>query len=260
MALISVGMSSKALNYSRAHTHKHYEIVLNLEGEGVTEIGGERTAFFPGSVHIVSPQVPHSKEAQASFRDIYFHVDALPFPVEGAVALRDDGAETLRRLMQLLLLRYLQKKKDDQILQQLFELVMSSLSELYHATPSDPAVERLMRRLTLSFNDPELSVGDLLAESGYHVDHIRRRFITVTGKTPNAYLTALRMAHAKRLLGGSEGEGLSIAEVSAMCGYYDTHYFARVFRAQFGVSPSTYAHLQKEALGKETQYEKGDEE
>ena len=240
MALISAGASSKALQNSRAHQHEHYEIVLNLEGEGTTEIGGEITAFFPGSIHIVPPKTPHSKEADIAFRDIYFHTDILPFPIDGAVALRDDGAETLRRLIQLLLVRYLQKKQGDRILQQFYELAMSSLAELYHAAPSDPAVERLQRHLALSFNDPELSIGALLEESGYHKDHIRRRFIAATGKTPNAYLTELRMAHAKRLLTGIEGEGFSIAQVGVMCGYYDTHYFSRVFRDHFGKSPTAF--------------------
>ena len=245
MALQSVGISPRALSHSRAHRHPFYEIVLNLEGEGTTDIGGEQSAFFPGSVHIVPPNTPHTKETDGTFRDIYFHTDTLPFLPVGAVTFRDDGAESLRQLMEMMLFRYLQGQEGDRVLEQMYELALSLIGEAHQAEPTDPAVERLLQQLTLSFNDPELSVGVLLADSGYHKDHIRRKFIAATGMTPGDYLTHLRVEHAKKLLSDRFASGISIADVGEMCGYYDARYFARIFKERTGSSPREFALNQK---------------
>ena len=240
MALQSVGISPRALSHSRAHRHPFYEIVLNLEGVGTTDIGGERSVFFPGSVHIVPPGVPHTKETDETFRDIYFHTDTLPFALTGAVAFQDDGAESLRQLMQMMLFRYLQEQPGDRVLEQMYELALSIIAEAYRAVPIDPTVERLLRQLELSFNDPELSVGELLKGSGYHKDHIRRKFLSIVGMTPSEYLTHLRIEHAKKLLAERCASGLSVATIGEMCGYYDARYFARIFKKATGEMPTSY--------------------
>lgn len=246
MSLQSVGISPHALLYSKAHKHPYYEIVLNLEGEGITDIGGERSAFFPGSVHIVPPHVPHTKEPETTFRDIYFHTDTLPFPLHGVASFQDDSTESLRQLMQLMLLRYLQDKPDDRVLEQMYELALSLIAEAHRAEPTDPVIGQILRQLALSFNDPELALGDLLAESGYHKDHIRRKFIAAVGMAPGEYLTYLRTEHAKKLLCDRRENGLSIADIGAMCGYYDAGYFARVFKESTGLSPREFLKKQEE--------------
>ena len=57
------------------------------------------------------------------------------------------------------------------------------------------------------------------------------------GQSPVEYLIAFRLNEAKKLLRES---GLSVTEVSLRCGFSDSAYFGRVFRAAFGVTPRTY--------------------
>jgi len=251
MALCSVGASPRALTHSRAHQHPFFEVVLNLEGEGITDIGGERSAFFPGSVHIVPPYTPHTKETQATFQDIYFHTDTIPFPLPGPVSFRDDGAGTLRQLMQMMLSRYLQCRQNDAVLERMYCLVMDMIEEKHVAAPIDPLVDAVMQQLALSFNDPELSVGAVLEQTGYQKDYIRRRFAAVVGMSPSAYLTHLRMEQAKKLLVKRKESGLSIADVGELCGYYDARYFSRVFKKSTGVIPAAYRYHDRHSTIKE---------
>ncbi|HML47645.1 MAG TPA: helix-turn-helix transcriptional regulator, partial [Clostridia bacterium] len=92
-----------------------------------------------------------------------------------------------------------------------------------------------------SFTDPEFLLANLFEHSPYNVDHLRRRFEQATGQTPQDYLTGLRIEHAKKLMRENHLLHYSIAEIGALSGYLDNHYFSRVFKKRTGVSPTEYA-------------------
>lgn len=108
----------------------------------------------------------------------------------------------------------------------------------------NPIVEQLQARLVESFTDPELNLGALLDESGYTPDYVRRLFHKETGMTPGEYLTGLRVGYAKQLMDQQKHLGLSVANISLMCGYYDSRYFSRMFRRVTGASPREYLNRQ----------------
>lgn len=64
-----------------------------------------------------------------------------------------------------------------------------------------------------------------------------RRFKAQIGMTPTEYIIALRMQMATELL---ETSSLSIKGISAMCGYDNFNFFARIFKKHTGLSPSEY--------------------
>jgi AraC-like DNA-binding protein len=64
-----------------------------------------------------------------------------------------------------------------------------------------------------------------------------RRFKAQMGMTPTEYIIALRMQMATELL---ETSSLSIKEISAMCGYDNFNFFARVFKKHTSLSPTEY--------------------
>lgn len=80
----------------------------------------------------------------------------------------------------------------------------------------------------------------LLREGSYSTDHLRRRFKNATGKTPLEYLTQLRLANAQRLMCENRTLHYSIAEIGAMSGYDDSHYFSKVFKKHMGMTPGEY--------------------
>ena len=57
------------------------------------------------------------------------------------------------------------------------------------------------------------------------------------GKSVQAYVTAVKMREAKRLLGDGR---LRISEIAYQCGFASPQYFCRTFTAHFGKSPKAY--------------------
>ena len=67
--------------------------------------------------------------------------------------------------------------------------------------------------------------------------YLTRVFKEQFGQSITAYLTSLRITHAKQLLRFSEK---SVEEIGLECGLGQLHYFSRVFKEVEGVPPSIY--------------------
>lgn len=249
MALLHVGTSPVVFTEHEAHSHDCYEIILNLEGTGEAQIGAGEYSFAPGTIHIVPPNTPHSKRSKEGFRDIYLHTDSL-HPAEAAqweylagepLVLADDAAHTMEGILKTLLARYLLHSRNDYVIETLYQVVLQLVVEWCQYTPADPVVNAVIHRIMTSFNDPEFQVTEALEETGYSKDHLRRRFDRATGMTPNEYLRKVRIRYARRLLRQKERLHLSVNEVAAMSGYYDTAYFCRIFRRETGLTPSEFS-------------------
>lgn len=82
-----------------------------------------------------------------------------------------------------------------------------------------------------------LSVGDLAAAVHTTPRTLLRRFSRALGTSPAAYLQAVRMEHAKRLL---EATGQPVTSVALEVGYRDVPAFFRAFRELTGLTPKDY--------------------
>ena len=65
---------------------------------------------------------------------------------------------------------------------------------------------------------------------------LRRKLQELTGKNVPAYVTQLRMEKAMRLL--REEQDMLIGDIADQCGFQDVAYFSRVFRQQYGMTPT----------------------
>lgn len=83
----------------------------------------------------------------------------------------------------------------------------------------------------------DLSVGDLAEELGVSVDYLIKRCKAETGITPNAYIRKVRMERAALMLRESPR---SVREISAEVGILDANYFVKLFKQEFGQTPSAY--------------------
>ena len=245
MSNFLIGALPKGSTYIEPHTHDVSEIILVTEGEGVRTVDNAQLSFHPGSIIIIPPNVPHQSHSGGEYMEIFIQADQ-PIPLAGnsnrdVIVLEDDEENAVSTLMKMMLYRYIKGEKNDPTLSLMFDLMIQLLSEKCAALQRDPVVEDVCRLLALHYNDPQLSVSALLETTGYNKDHIRRRFISVRGVTPSEYLTQLRIKHAKKLLKRKNELQLSVADIGEMCGYYDPHYFSRIFKKETGVTPEKFA-------------------
>ena len=154
--------------------------------------------------------------------------------------LQDDPQKTIETIMTLLFSKYWSEEKSESVLCTMYELLLQLLDDSAVREWLVPEVEDIIHKITMFFNDPDFSIADILNQSGYSKDHIRRVFIAETNMSPQEYLNNIRIAHAKKLLEQIDCNQLSISDIGAMSGYYDAKYFSRVFKKATGLAPTEY--------------------
>ena len=86
-------------------------------------------------------------------------------------------------------------------------------------------------------NNPELNSTFLANKMAMSVSQLSRKINGITGYSTISYVLQLKLNKAKKMLAD---EGVLITEVSDACGFYDASYFSRVFKKEFGLSPSQF--------------------
>lgn len=89
----------------------------------------------------------------------------------------------------------------------------------------------------------EISNTEIGAIFGYHPFYVSRMLKERKGMTLRQYIIAYRLKCAKRLL---ELSDKSAAEIAEECGFTDASYFAKTFKAAFGMTPKEYRNSFKE--------------
>ncbi len=92
-------------------------------------------------------------------------------------------------------------------------------------------------------SDPQLSVDFLSDKMQMGRTLFFKRVKTLTGMTPADYIRSARMRKAAELL---TDEKMTVAEASYKVGIEDPHYFIKLFKQQYGITPKKYQKGQKE--------------
>jgi AraC family transcriptional regulator len=101
-------------------------------------------------------------------------------------------------------------------------------------------VDRRLRRAVEFMHDNcgrELSLHEIANAAYLSEFHFARLFKKLTGATPHAYLAALRVERARRLLAETD---LAISEIGARVGYASQSHFTKIFREATGLTPKTF--------------------
>lgn len=220
------------------HKHPHTEIMYYLHGTGVLRLGDGQIPFSPGTAIIMPSGMLHGSEAAGGFQNISVGGDfSHLFHVTAPCVIRDNDASEARMLAEAI---YRNRYGGAEYLDALCRAYACFL--LQSITPTDgtaKAVQEIVTALASCFPDAKTNVTALLRQSGYAEDYIRARFRTVTGLSPIAFLTRLRLDHARTLL-DIYGKELSISEIGERCGFEDMAYFSKRFQQAFGCAPSQY--------------------
>lgn len=88
----------------------------------------------------------------------------------------------------------------------------------------------------------DLSLDELSKELDISPYYFSKLFKEETGSNFVEYLTSLRMSRAKELL---KDENRSMKEICMEVGYSDPNYFSRIFKRNFGVTPTEYRERER---------------
>ena len=96
-------------------------------------------------------------------------------------------------------------------------------------------IPQVIRYITEHFSEP-LTLEDIAAEFFVSKSYLNRHFKAYTNSTVYAYIMALRLTHARRLL----REGIPAVEAGRECGFSDYSTFYKAFKTQTGLSPQQF--------------------
>lgn len=96
-------------------------------------------------------------------------------------------------------------------------------------------IPQVIRYITEHFSEP-LTLEDIAAEFFVSKSYLNRHFKAYTNSTVYAYIMALRLTHARRML----REGIPAVEAGRECGFSDYSTFYKAFKTQAGLSPQQF--------------------
>ena len=222
------------------HAHKNYEIMLYLEGKGYmrTELGD--VPFEDGTIVIVPPNIKHGSISKNGFKNIsiegdfkgYWHFDSVKF-------FGDNEMQEGKTLAQLI---YDNRYGNSTYLSSLCTAYTYFLTQRFDIDSTiNKCVSNIISEISKSAFDPQINLALVLLKSGYSEDYIRSCFKKITGKTPNEFLTEIRIKHACYLIDIYQ-DNLSLSEIAEKCGYLDYVYFSKKFKSVMGLSPREYRY------------------
>ena len=96
-------------------------------------------------------------------------------------------------------------------------------------------IPQVILYITEHFGEP-LTLEDIAAEFFVSKSYLNRHFKAYTNSTVYAYIMALRLTHARRML----REGIPAVEAGRECGFSDYSTFYKAFKTQTGLSPQQF--------------------
>ena len=238
-----VGVALEAIKSDSVHSHNEWEIILNLEGHGISYVNNEKYKFFPGMIMCIPPKILHTKYSEDNFKDIFIQTDNFPILRKNNILIsKDDEEKSIQTLMFMALKAFHKKSKGyEELTDALNDVIQQLILSRINENSRNESVELFKNELIKNFTDPEFKVSCALEATNYSKDHFRRCFKESTGENPVSYLAALRIEYAKKLLMQKNNTAITISEIALNSGFYDSHYFSRIFKKITGKTPGEYA-------------------
>ena len=192
-------------------------LVVRLTPHLLIETATRLKLYRTGSNLLFSHATIQDQKLSAVFAAIHHEL------LEGAAGWREIVRSLVNQLAVYLLRSHINLKRSE-------ELELSRVG----------MVDRRLRRALEFMHDNcgrELSLAEIAAAVYVSEFHFARLFKKITGTSPHAYLAAIRIERARKLLAETD---LSITEVGARVGYNSQSHFTKIFRAATGLTPNTF--------------------
>jgi DNA-binding response OmpR family regulator len=95
-------------------------------------------------------------------------------------------------------------------------------------------MDRVKKTLDQRFSDPEFATSEFASRVAMSERQLQRKLKALINYTPREYLRNYRLREALKMLQA----GASVADAAYSVGFLSLSYFAKCFKAQFGVTPS----------------------
>ena len=250
------------------HRHDFSELVIITAGSGLQNIDGKSRPVSAGDVFVITGKTTHYFEcfdhleitnimfSEHIFHDLGNYLNRIPgyhliFRIEPELQARRGFHNTLRLSSQQLayVSRLCDRIQSEQelhqsgyeaaVISELLELTIflsRSADEREGAAQTGIRLAGLFSILEAKFQE-DWPLKRMAAYAGMSLSTLLRTFQAVVRKSPQEYLSDLRLNAASYLLAHTDR---SISEIAFSCGFHDSNYFSKRFHKFYKISPSKY--------------------
>lgn len=112
-----------------------------------------------------------------------------------------------------------------------------------HPSAYHSKLKKVIEHIGMNYDKP-LSLGSLADIAELSPNYFHTVFTRATGKTPNGFVSEIRMDKARELILNT---ALKIAVIADKCGFASASYFSSVFYWKYGMSPSRFRAIMKQS-------------
>ena len=239
------------------HIHDFFHYLYILKGQGQIRIGNATYDLQPNVIYMIPPNTEHGfynnhtsskllcAEIKFDIQDPVCRKMAMEFPATVAVK----NTPISRILMDI----YKESRVKDRVsesisallLQEMFYYILRAISGKGEDAKPAPKQEKLKtsddlsRVLDYIFENVQnnITLQDLANICCLEKTYFLKKFKTLTGYTPMAYVRKEKIKKAKELLIYSD---MNITQISEAVGFESIHHFSNVFSKATGMSPNKF--------------------
>lgn len=223
---------------------KHFvQVFWGIAGAGALIINGVERKLHPRQIALYFPNMRHEVYAlDTEWEYCWWTMDGpLATSVTSALGLAADvydaGPAPLSLLRRLERMIKNQSSAAERQASALAYQLLTIAASGRQTEKADHVVSEAVRIIHKEWSDPQLCVKQLAGRLRLHRSCLSRRFEAALGIPPMTYLIRLRVQNALSMLKQTEK---NISEISALCGYNDPDYCARLIRRYTGLCPRDF--------------------
>ena len=114
-------------------------------------------------------------------------------------------------------------------------LFFSSVKETKQLSADEHFIKKIKTFIEEHIEDPGLSVSVVANEFAVSQKQLERKIKAITNLTPTNFIRFIRLKHAEHLLKNKTG---TVSEIAYKVGFNNLSYFSKMFKEEFGISPS----------------------
>lgn len=235
---------------------RYYKLSLQLAGSAVLEQDGRRVELRPGDIAIYDTHRPYRltfpgenramvimfpHEAVDLPRDEVAQVTAVGFPSDRGLGrvVNPFFVELGRNLDQLT------GRHGGRLVHSALDLLVTMLSQELQQTrhgevgPARSLAREVREHILENLGDPELTPASIAQAHYISVRHLYTIF-SAEGETVSAWIRARRLERIRRDLADPLHAERPVSAIAARWGLLDAAHFSRLFKAEYGLSPTVY--------------------
>jgi AraC family transcriptional regulator, L-rhamnose operon regulatory protein RhaS len=237
-----IGKHLKMFNVEE-HQHDYYEIVYCTSGTGVFTFENQpgQITYKEGEAVLIPQKLIHTNVSSEGFSNIFIALSSWNLNINKITKVSDnENRDLLNIITQAYYYFNCDAPNKSNIITCQTELIFNYIISFIGINRASPAVENIIDIIINNFSNSSFCIDSALDKIPLSNEYLRKIFIKEKGISPLQFLKKMRIDHAAKLLPAKEQYDLTIKEISDACGFEDQLYFSRVFKQQFGLSPTEY--------------------